>query len=678
MYTSVKWINDYLDPPADAAEQAELLTRAGFPLEETEEVPLPSGTDTRQDYEMTSNRGDAVSHLGLAREIAAISGRTLKVPNATPQNNGKLAAEVASVVNHEHKLCPLYTGRIIKGVNVGSSPDWLAERLTARGDIPRNNVVDATNFVLFEMGQPTHIFDLAKLKGSQIIVRMARDQERFLPIGEGESEVKLSAQDLVIADAEDAVAIAGVKGGAITAVTESTTDLLLEAASFDPVAVRNTSRRLGIASDSSYRFERGIHPGQVNQAADRLAELILELGGGELYEGVIYDGAPIPERRVASMRPERCRKILGVPITNEQMVDFLRLLGFEPTLKGEWLECVVPYNRIDIEREIDVIEEVGRMFGHDNIPVEDTIEIRVTPPQATELAKQAVADELVGLGFVETVTHSLVSDVDARPFFPDGRSELRVADERAKATPILQPSLIPSLLRVRKLNQDSGVEKLKLFESAATFQAAGADHHEVNTLGLLMDVLNPQDGLRPIRGVVERLVDVLLGHQPSVTIESDASTSWLTPSARVNVSGQEIGCLGQLSPKLVQQFGLDQPILAAELQLWSFYEAYPPETEAHALPSFPAIERDLSLIVAESITWDQMAQQVETLALENLDTQQFITTFRGKGIPSGHKSLSMRLRFRAPDRTLTHEEVDPQVEKVVGIMETQFAAQLRA
>jgi len=416
----------------------------------------------------------------------------------------------------------------------------------------------------------------------------------------------------------------------------------------------------------------------VNHAADRLAELILELAGGELFDGVISDGAPIPPPRTVSMRPERCRKILGVHVSDEQMVTFLKTLGFEPNLKGDLLECVVPVQRIDIEREIDLIEEVGRMFGHDNIPVDDTIEIRITPPQATELAKQAVADELVGLGFVESVTHSLVSEADAKPFFPVGGSELRVADERAKATPILQPSVIPGLLRVRKLNQDSGVEKLKLFESAATFQASGGDHHEVNTLGLLMDMANSQDGLRPVRGVVERLVDVLLGHQSSVAIEPDPQTTWLTPATRVSVSGQDIGCLGQLSPQLVQQFGLDQPVLAAELRLSPFYKTFPPETEAHALPSFPAIQRDLSLIVQESITWAEMTQQVDSLSLENLEAQEFITTFRGKGIESGSKSLSMRLRFRASDRTLTHDEVDPQVERVVDVMKTQFKAQLRS
>jgi phenylalanyl-tRNA synthetase beta chain len=353
MNTSAAWLNDYLEPPASPEEQAELLTRAGFPFEGGEEVAISTGRDMRQDFEMTSNRGDCTCHVGMAREIAAISGRTLKVPQPAPKATGPAASSIVTVENHEKKLCPLYTARIIKGVKVGPSPQWLQDRLIARGDIPRNNVVDATNFVLFELGQPTHVFDLAKLKGPKIVVRKAKPNEPFLPIGEGAAEVKLSADDLVIADAEDAVAIAGVKGGALSAVTHATTDILIEAATFDPVTVRNTSRRLNISSDSSFRFERGVHPAQVNHAADRLAELILELAGGTLLDGVVSDGAPIPPRRTVSMRCERCRKILGVPVEDAMMVTSLAKLGFEPKLDAGVIHCTVPIQRLDIEREVD-------------------------------------------------------------------------------------------------------------------------------------------------------------------------------------------------------------------------------------------------------------------------------------------------------------------------------------
>lgn len=681
MYTSVRWINDYLDPPATAEEQAELATRAGFPLEEREDVEVSDGADVRQDFEMTSNRGDCVCHVGLAREIAAVSGRTLKHPQAVPTTNGRPAAALVTVTNHEPQRCPLYTARIIRGAKIGPSPAWLADRLRARGDIPRNNVVDATNYVLHELGQPTHVFDLARLAGAAIHIRAAREGEPFLPIGEGEAEVKLVADDLVIADDENAVAIAGVKGGALTAVSSTTTDLLLEAATFDPVGVRDSSRRHNITSDSAYRFERGVHPGQVNDAADRLAALILEIAGGEMFDGVVADGASIPPAPHVSMRATRCRKLLGVSITDEEMVAALGRLEFAPKQDGDVIECTVPTHRLDIEREIDLIEEVGRMYGYDRIPVADAMSIRVAAPQPTELAGRAVADELVGMGFIETSTHSLISAEAAATFLAPGTRALRLLDDGTKAEPALQPSVLPNLLRVRRHNQDHGMDDLRLFESAATFAVTDEGHEERIRLGLLMDVEKEADGLRPIRGVIERLVDVLLGHEASVDVvpvEGAEGATWLAPGAAARANGRFIGRFGRLAPDVGAQFGLDRPVLVGEFGLRPFYDAFPPIAEAHNLPSFPAIERDLSPIVAEAATWARVLETIDRLGLEHLDSVDFVTTFRGKGIGDGQKALTFRLRFRAPDRTLRHEEVDPQTNAVMDAMESSLGAVFRS
>ncbi|MHC4711155.1 MAG: phenylalanine--tRNA ligase beta subunit-related protein [Planctomycetota bacterium] len=318
---------------------------------------------------MTSNRGDCICHVGLAREIAAISSRTLKTPRAAPAATGPPAGLAVAVTNLEPKLCPLYTARLICGVTVRPSPGWMADRLRAINLIPRNNIVDASNFVLFELGQPTHVFDVAKLEGPEIIVRLATGGERFLPIGEGAEEITLTGQDLVIADSRVPVAIAGVKGGALSAVSETTADILLESAAFDPVSV----------------------------PAQRLAEIILEVAGGELAEGVVFDGAPIPQLAEVTMRPDRCRALMGVPIETEQMVEWLARLEFRPRVEDGLIRCVVPVHRLDIEREVDLIEEV------------ETIEIRIAPPQSAELGRRALFDALVGMGFVETVTHSLTA-----------------------------------------------------------------------------------------------------------------------------------------------------------------------------------------------------------------------------------------------------------------------------
>jgi phenylalanyl-tRNA synthetase beta chain len=677
VYTSANWMNDYIDPPANADEQAELLTRAGFPLEKRE--PL-SGSDVRQEFEMTSNRGDCVCHVGLAREIAAISGRTLKTPKPALIAPGPPAGLEVAVTNLEPKLCPLYTARIIRGVTVRPSPDWMADRLRAINLIPRNNIVDASNFVLFELGQPTHVFDLAKLAGPQIIIRLAKGGERFLPIGEGAEELTLTGHDLVIADARVPVAIAGVKGGGLTAVTPTTTDILIESAAFDPVAVRNTSRRLNVESDSSYRFERGVHPGQVNAAAERLAELILDVAGGELADGVVFDGAPIPQLAEVSMRADRCRTLIGVPVETERMVEWLTRLEFQPRADEGLIRCVVPAHRLDIKREIDLIEEVGRMMGHDTLPVRDTIEIRLAPPQSAELGRRALFEALVGMGFVETVTHSLIGATAADPFLPPGTEALRLKGEaagRSQAESVLQPSLLPSLLRVLAHNHDNGVRHLQLFESASVFIRGSEGHQEQRMLALVADLERFDDGLRPLRGVVERIAKQLLGPDIGIAAEPDDTAGWLSPGAVINIGGRTVGRIGVLAPEVGRILGLEGPVAVAELQLEPLIESYPPQTQAHALPAFPAVERDISAIVDEGISWRRLHAAVEDLGLEHLDAIEFVAAFRGRQIGPGRKSITVRLRFRAPDSTLVHESVDVQADAAMKALESELGAEIR-
>ncbi|MCA9296176.1 MAG: phenylalanine--tRNA ligase subunit beta [Phycisphaerales bacterium] len=676
MYASTVWLNDYLDPPASADEQAELLTRAGFPLEDREDVE--GLDDIRQDFEMTSNRGDCTCHVGMAREIAALSGRTLKVPPVTLSTSNEAASDIITVTNTEPSACPRYTARIIRGITVGPSPDWLANRLRARGDIPRNNVVDATNFVLFELGQPTHVFDLATLRGPKIIIRRAMAKEPFLPLGEGAAAVELSPDDLVIADAERAVALAGVKGGAVTAVTANTTDVLVEAATFAPTTVRSTSRRHNIASDSSYRFERGVHPGMIDPASDRLCALILELCGGTLCEGIVEDGAPIPPAIHVSMRPARCRQLLGVDIDDQRMMTSLELLGFQPVLEGDVIDTTVPLHRLDIVREVDLIEEIARMYGMDHIPVQDMVHLRIAPPQAHELAKRAVNDALVGMGYVETITHSLVGESAAEAFLPQGTTGLRVDDERAKSEPVLRPSVVTSLCRVRKHNEDNGVDDLRLFETASTFHARGADHVEQIRLGLLADLHDRSEGMRDVRGVLDRLVEILRGPDGRVVLKPSTSYPWLSAGAEVFVDGDSIGWAGLLDDRVQKSFGLATPVIVADIDLHRYYAAFPPDTEARPLPSFPAIERDVSAILDDAVTWQAVVDAIEALTPEHLESVEFVTIFRGKQIPRGRKSLTMRLRFRANDHTLTHDDVDVSMDRVMKTLQSTFDAEIRS
>ena len=680
MDASVDWINVYLDRPADADEQGELLTMAGFPLEGREEISLPDGsTDICQDFEMTSNRGDCVCHVGLAREIAAISGRTLKLPAPDNQATAQSVASEVKVTNHEPDKCPIYTARIIKNVTVGPSPEWLANRLRAIGQIPRNCIVDATNYVLFELGQPTHVFDLSTIRGNEVIIRMAKPDEPFLPIGEGEREIKLRESDLVIADAERAIALGGVKGGALTAVSDKTTGILIEAATFDPVTVRNTSRAHKIDSASSYRYERGVHPAHVNPAAERLVELILQVAGGDLHEGSASDGAAMPAIPIVSMRPDRCRQLLGVDIADEQMVDSLQRLGFDPILNDDTIICTPPPHRLDIEREVDLIEEVSRMFGHENIPIADSLSIRVQPPQPRELARRAVSHLLIGMGCVECVTHSLIAEKEAQAFLEEGERFMRLDDERTRAEPILRPSLVPSLLRVKRHNQDNGIEQLTTFEWASIFAEGKVGHREERSLTIVGDVDVKRHGLRPMRGMIERIIREFIGHDADVSLVPIQKTKWLEPAtqAEVVVNRKTIGRVGLLEESVQKQFDLNGTIAAAELDLEEFMETYPHDQQVRDLPAFPAIDRDLSIIVAESTPWQAIEQSVRKLDLVMLESIEFITTFRGKQIEAGKKSVTMRLRFRSKDRTLTHDEVDPQMTAAIEALEKRVDGEVR-
>jgi phenylalanyl-tRNA synthetase beta chain len=675
MRTSVRWINDYLDRPADAEEQANALTAAGFNFDGREE--LEDG-GIQQEIETTSNRGDCLCHLELARELAAATGRTVKPPVAKPTAKGPAIAGLTKVSNTDHEGCPRYTARVIRGVKVGPSPAWMQQRLREAGQVPRNNLVDCTNFVLLEMGQPTHVFDLRKLKGGEIRVRRATAGEPFLPLGEHAQPIKLTAQDLVIADAERPVALAGVKGGAESAVDDSTVDVLLEAATFSPTMVRHASRRHQIFSDSGKRFERGVHPASIDTAADRLAALILETAGGELATGTLEAGAPMPAPRTVRMRPARCQALLGIPLAEADMTKALAALGFAPAKKGDALECTVPAQRMDIEREVDLIEEVIRLLGTDRIPVGDTLRIRTASPDQRMIALERAKDLLAGLGFVECVTHALVTEKLAQAFLPKGHNALRIEDERAGGTPCLRPAAVTGPVAARALNADRGARaNVRLFEIAHAFRLGpDGNHREWQALGLVADAADASEGYRTIRGVVERLAHELAG--AAVTIEPSAGGSGIEPAATVHLDGKPVGRIGLLAAEAASAVGLDLPAAVAELELEQLVSRFPPERPAAALPAFPGAERDVSVAVAEATPWSRIEATVREAKPEHLESLSFVTTYRGKQVGAGRKSVTMRLVFRRADGTLRREDVDAIVARLTETLRKSLGAELRA
>jgi phenylalanyl-tRNA synthetase beta chain len=673
MLVTTNWINDYLKNKVSPEDQAELLSAAGFPLEGRDD--LPDG-DACQDFEMTSNRGDCTCHIGLAREIAARTDNELVIPDNTVDDSGSPVAESAAVTNQEQELCPLYTARVILGVNVNDSPKWLKTKIENRGDVPRNSIVDATNFVLFEHGQPTHVFDLDKLAGNKIIVRLAKDGETFLPLGEDATPIKLTSDDLVIADAEKPVALAGVKGGADTAVTSDTKNILIESATFDPILVREMSRRHNLSSDSSFRFERVVNAHQVEPCADRLAGLLLEVAGGTLCKGTLRDGKELPEPITVSMRTEYCKERLGNEISDDLIVNCLNSVGFKASCNSGKVTAEVPYFRGDIHREIDLVEEVGRVHGYEKIAIEESIEVRVPSSGGEAAGRQAVLDSLAGMGFIECVTHSLISIKAANQFLLDGETPLTIDDDRATAEPALRPSLIPSLLTVRKHNEDNGVKQLNLAELGSVFVLKGDTHEEQTELALVMDA-KEEEGIGKIRGVIDRLCAILTGSD-DVSVSLNENTSWLEPGGDIALQGIVVGRVGRLSTSVQKNWDLPMTLHIAQLYIEALLSNFPPDVQSHALPKQPSIERDITVILDESVQWSSLQEAITALNLEHLENVSFVTTFRGKNVGVGKKSLTLKLRFRDLQRTLTHDEVDGPTSKAIKLLKEQFSAEIRS
>ena len=679
MKTSLAWLNSYLDKPLTAEQAEPLLTDVGFPFDGVDELTLSTGaTDTLIDVEVTSNRSDCLSHIGLAREAAASGGLSLVMPEfGLPKAGGQKASELTSVECSEPVKCPLYTARVITSVKIGPSPKWLVERIEGVGLRSVNNVVDITNFVMLEMGQPLHAFDMNKLDGKRIVVRCAKNGEQFTAIDGTKHE--LTDKMLVIADSSQAVAVAGVMGGLDSEVADDTADILLEAAIFDPLSVRSTSRKLKLASDSSFRFERGVDPLGVDRASQRAAQLIVELAGGTLAEGVIRVGQDEPAPEQVAMRIRRCQQLLGVDLNAQQIVESLTRLGLNPKQEADTIICTIPSFRLDLKREVDLIEEVGRLYGYNNVKVEQRLELEVRPEQDTVKARQELGRVMAAHGYHETITPTLLMEEHAKPFCADSGGLMGLAGDSRRKDKTLRPSLLPSLLVCRKHNQDRGNQGVRLFEVAGSWTQSNGKPNEASTLATLTDAPDPHEGFREARGAIEELVSTLGGQSATETLSFEPiEDAKYKPAAKVMLGDKACGQIGLIGHKLLDTFGLQTPVVLAEVDYKPILAMYPPKRSVGTLPRFPGIERDLSVIVDEAVTWRQIEKCVHDANPAMLEDLQFLTIFRGKQIGKGKKSLSLRMLFRNPDATLRHDEVDPQVNAVIEKLKQGVNAELRA
>lgn len=701
MKISYNWLRELTDVHVSAGELAQRLTMLGLAVD----AVRPEGDDFILEFDLTSNRPDCLSHLGVAREVAALLQTSLRLPGtAFDRAEGGMGA-LAGVEIEDTELCPRYAARIVRGVRVGPSPAWLAERLQSIGQRPINNVTDITNFVLHELGQPLHAFDLATLAGSRIIVRRARAGERIRTLDGVER--KLGERMLVIADAERPVAIAGVMGGEETEISDATRDVLIESAYFTPAQVRRTSKELGLQTEASYRFERGIDFEGVRRAQDRCVALICELAGGTATADAI-DIYPQPVQTPSvSLRPRRVRQLTGLDVAPEESARILSSLGFtriEPAASSNGSEGEsglffdVPTWRVDVEIEEDLIEEVARHYGYDNIADE-------LPPssvggeyRAGEGRRRAAQRALTALGFDEAINFSFIRETYDALFEllpgvePDG-SSAQANNSVTLTNPIIEgasrmrQTLLPGLLESVRHNFNYGTRDLRLFEMGRIF--ATRSGHELPDEPEAFAIVMTGGALEEGRATVSREFDFydLKGALEAASEAMNVGALEYEPArvrhlregqaARVLLDGQIIGTLGRLSEALSEEFKFRQPVFVAEVSFSALIETQEEPVRYMPLARYPSVVRDVSLITEKRVTFAALRRIVLDLRIEYCRGAELVDVYEGANLPEGKRSVTLRIEYRADDRTLRDEEVDEMHARVLRALEEGSGAQLR-
>jgi phenylalanyl-tRNA synthetase beta chain len=658
----------------------------GAPLESV----LPAG-ETVLDVEITPNRGDWVSLLGMAREVRASFGGALRLPECEPSEEGAAAGSDVSIGISDRSGCARYVGRVVRGVRVGASPDWLVARIEAAGLRSVNNVVDVTNLVMLEFGQPLHAFDLAKLRGGRIDVRAAEAGEKIRTLDGHLRE--LAREDLVIADAEGAIAVAGVMGGAESEVSETTRDLLLESAYFEPARVRRTARRLGLSSDASYRFERGVDPDQQARAADRAARLIAELAGGAVAKGRIEaTGEPVPLAEPIPLSPARVNRLLGTELEPESVRDLLERIEVhvEPA-DDQSLRCAPPRYRPDLRIAADLVEEVARIHGYDQLPstLPETAPAGITLPPRRE-TREAVRDALVSAGLYEIMTLPFVGEDDA-----DGL-RLEAADSRRRRVHVVNPiqaerpwlrtELLSSVLRAARSNRARQVDELRCFEIARVFRAGEPGALPTEPMEAAC-VLAPgtAPGLwakeRPpvffeAKGLAERLLGEL---GAAARFRGTTDEPFLHPGAsgEYRVGRERVLVLGELHPEVQARFEIEGKIAVVCVDIDALDAAGRKPAKLRELSRFPTVERDLAVLLASDAPAGEVARAIRDAGGPALQHVEIFDRFAGRGVPEGRVSVAFRLVFQRLDRTLQEQEVSQAVEKVMTMLARRYGGELR-
>ena len=642
--------------------------------------------DVVLELELTPNRPDCLSVMGVAREIGAITGHPLRFPEVVVMEEGDPVEQWACVEIQDPEGCPRYAARVVTGVKVGPSPDWMQRRLEAVGLRAINNVVDATNYVLMELGHPLHAFDLNKVAQRKIVVRRAQDGECLMTL-DGVTR-DLDRDILAIADPEKCVAIAGIIGGRHTEVAEETTDVLLESAVFDPVVVRRGAKKLALSTEASQRFERGMDWDGNIRAIDRAAQWILQIAGGKVASGVLEVYPRKRHRAVVRLRPERANRILGTALSGARMAEILRSLGCAVTSEDGKLEAKIPSFRPDLGREVDLVEEVARLFGYNNIANREVSggSLWVARRPDLRLASRT-RTVLTGFGLDEVVTSSLTD--------PDRASEaaVRLTNPSSRQMSVLRTDLISGLLEVARWNLNRQAGEVRIFEIGKVFAPTdctdGEGHSRTEekerVAGVLVCEVHRGRWIEQKRtldfydakGVVEAYLEGITRVEPEVVSVRDR---WYEEGycGGILLGGKEVGRCGRLHRDVVARFDFDEAVYAFDIGLSELLPFFEEARRFEPVGQYPAVDRDLAVVVPESLSWGNVLKEIREMDTELIESVEVFDVYRGKPLGEGEKSLAFSVRFRSKERTLSEGEVGALCDRIVGRLSERFGARLRS
>ncbi|HEX8000247.1 MAG TPA: phenylalanine--tRNA ligase subunit beta [Pyrinomonadaceae bacterium] len=695
MNISYNWLRELTGTTLEPQELASRLTMVGLAVDGVHEAD----DDFVLDIDLTSNRPDCLSHLGIAREAALIDGRRVSLPEASLSRMGGRSEDLTAVEIQDEELCPRYTGRVVRGVKIGPSPEWLVKRLKAIGQRSINNVADITNYVLHEQGQPLHAFDLRKLAEQRIVVRRARAGEKLVTLDGVERE--LDEQMLVIADAARAVALAGVMGGRDTEISDETTDVLIESAYFAPASVRRTSKLLGLHTEASHRFERGTDYNGVLRAQTRCVALICELAGGTATEDAVDVNTQKFSQIKVGLRPSRVRALSGVEVSVDEIKRILTALGFESVPgeeAAERLSFIVPSWRVDVEREEDLVEEVVRHAGYERVASELPPSSMAGEYQPSERRKRELRLALRQLGYDEAISFSFVDSAHDDDFEPvpdfvkshDGAERfVTLTNPIIEGATRMRPTLLTGLLKAVQHNFHHGSRDVQLFEVGRIFAAhteQGELPNEQEALALVLSGGALEEGragasrqldFYDLKGALEASIDAMnLAHLRFAATE----VKHLREGQAAQISTEDnrpIGFIGRLDESIAGGYKFRQPVYVAEVNLSRLLETLERPVLYHPLARYPWIERHTSLTIDRRVAFTEMESAILAQNVEHLRGVNLVDVYEGANMPEGKRSVTLRIEYRADDRTLRDEEVDAMHAGVVAALEQKFGAQQR-